>query len=92
MKNFVSLLISLLIAFLVVFMAIVSVQNAELVYLRFFGFESIRIPFGLVLAFSFAIGIIGTAILQPLWNIIGSAQGSSRYEDDADFFVDDGEY
>ena len=92
MKNFVSLLISLLIAFLVVLIAIVSVQNAELVYLRFFGFESIRIPFGLVLAFSFAIGIIGTAILQPLWNIIGLGWGGSRYEDDAEFFVDDGEY
>ena len=92
MKNLVSLLISLVIAFLVVLIAIVSVQNAELVYLRFFGFESIRIPFGLMLAFSFVIGIIGTAILQPLWNIIGSGWGRSRYEDDAEFFVDDGEY
>ena len=90
MKNFVSLLISVLIACFVLFIAIVSVQNAELVYLRFFGWESARIPFGLVLAFSFAIGIVGMAILQPLWNVMGS--GRSRYEDDAEFFVDDGEY
>ncbi|MDJ0775753.1 MAG: DUF1049 domain-containing protein [Mastigocoleus sp. MO_167.B18] len=92
MKNLVNLLISLLIAFLVVFIAIVSVQNAELVYLRFFAFESIRLPFGLMLAFSFAIGIIGTAILQPLLNTIGLSWSNSRYEDDAEFFVDDGEY
>jgi len=70
--------------------AIISVQNATPVSLRFLTFESIQIPVGLVLAFCVAVGMIVMSILQPLWGISNFSQTNSRrYEDDADFFVDE---
>jgi hypothetical protein len=47
---------------------------------------------GLVLAFSACLGLIGMALLQPLWGLAGIGQGNSRLEDDAEFFVDDEDF
>lgn len=89
MKSFANLLTSLVVAVWVVAIAIVSVQNATPVSLKFLTFESIKIPVGLVLAFSAGVGIIGMALLQPLWGVGGYRQTNSTREDDSEFFVDD---
>ncbi|MBD2593402.1 LapA family protein [Nostoc spongiaeforme FACHB-130] len=90
MKTIANLLISVVVAVWIVAIAIISVQNATPVSLKFLSFQSIQIPVGLVLAFSAAIGVIGVAVLQPLWGLAGS--GDSRLEEDAEFFVDDEDF
>ncbi|MBR8832468.1 MAG: LapA family protein [Stigonema ocellatum SAG 48.90 = DSM 106950] len=89
MKTLANLLISIVVAFWVVAIAILSVQNADSVTLKFLTFQSIQIPVGLVLAFSAGVGIIGMALLQPLWGLAGSGQSNLKSEDDTEFFVDD---
>lgn len=88
MKTFANLLTSIIVACWVVGIAILSVQNAELVSLRFLNFRSIQIPVGLVLAFCAGVGIVGIALLQPLWGLADSEQRNSG-ADDAEFFVDE---
>lgn len=90
MKTFVSLLISLILTFWMITGAIVSIQNAETVSLRFLTFESIQIPFGLLLTFSAATGIIGISLLRLLWGF-GGVKRNAVIDDDAEFFADDGE-
>ncbi|BAZ12315.1 hypothetical protein NIES4071_41450 [Calothrix sp. NIES-4071] len=89
MKTIANLLTSLLIAFWVIAIAIVAIQNAEPVSLRFLSYQSIQIPFGLLLAFSAGIGIIGMAFLLPLWGLSSSVRGNSTLDDDPEFFTDD---
>lgn len=60
------LFIALIPALWVVIMAIVSVQNATPVSLRFFWAESVEMPFGVVLGFSFAIGMVVTTAIMLL--------------------------
>ena len=69
MKVVSNLLISLIVAFWVVAIAILSVQNATPVALRFITFQSINLPVGLVLGFSVGIGIIVGAIAPLLWQM-----------------------
>ncbi|MDZ8091649.1 MAG: LapA family protein [Nostoc sp. DedQUE05] len=85
-------LTSLVVAVWVIAIAIISVQNATPVSLKFLTFQSIQIPMGLVLAFSAVVGLIGMALLQPLWGLAGIRQSNSRLEDDAEFFVDDEDF
>jgi uncharacterized integral membrane protein len=92
MKTFANFFISLIMAIWIIAIAIISVQNATPVSLKFLTFQSIKIPIGLVLAFSAGMGIIAVAILQPLWGVAGSLSGNSRLEEDAEFFVDDEEF
>ncbi len=89
MKSLAILVTTIVIALWVVAIALLSVQNATPVSLRFLGFQSIQIPFGLFLALCAGIGMIAMALLQPLWGLAGSEPGSSTREDDAEFFVDD---
>lgn len=72
-----NILTSLVLASWVVAIAILSVQNATPVSLKFLNFQSIQIPVGLVLAFSASVGIVGMALVQPLW-YAGSGQGNSQ--------------
>ncbi len=88
-KILANFLILLIIAIWVVAIALISVQNATPVSLRFLGFQSIQIPLGLTLAFSVAIGLLGTAFLQPLW---GLGESQSRVDEDTEFFVDDEDF
>lgn len=88
MKTLANLLTSLVVAMWVVAIAVLSVQNATPVSLKFLTFQSIQLPVGLVLAFSVGLGIIGVALSQPLWSLAGSREGNSQSEndlDDADF-------
>jgi len=91
MKTISNLLISVIVAVWVVAIAIISVQNATPVSLKFFTYQSIQIPFGLVLAFCAGVGLIGIAILQPLWRL-GDSPQDSRLDEDAEFFVDDEDF
>jgi len=86
-----NLLTSLIVAIWVVAIAILSVQNATPVSLRFLNFQSIQLPVGLVLAFSAGVGLIGMALTQPLWGFAGSNSGNSESENDLDdeFFSED---
>jgi uncharacterized integral membrane protein len=66
-------LISLIVASWVCAIALVSVQNATPVSLKFLAFQSVQLPLGLVLAFSAAIGMVGMAMLLPMKKAIGSS-------------------
>lgn len=61
-----ALVIVALIAVWVVAIALIVVQNAAPVRLVFLRWQSVEIPFGVVLAFSGAVGMLGTAVVQWL--------------------------
>jgi len=90
MKPIPNLLMCVIVAVWIVAIALISVQNATPVSLRFLSFQSIQIPVGLVLAFSAGIGLIAAGILQPLWSLAGSQD--NPLEEDAEFFVDDEDF
>ncbi|MEG3976652.1 LapA family protein [Microcoleus sp. herbarium8] len=75
MKTIPLLAISFVVAILAGAIGIISVQNAAPVSLNFIFFKSIQMPVGLVLATSISAGLIGGALLQPLWNL-SEPQGS----------------
>ncbi|MDB9514802.1 lipopolysaccharide assembly protein LapA domain-containing protein [Kamptonema animale CS-326] len=78
MKTLPHLLISVVVATSVSAIAILSVQNATPVSLNFLFFQSIEIPVGVVLALSATAGILGGAILQPLWSLPGGSRGAEE--------------
>jgi uncharacterized integral membrane protein len=47
--------------------ALITLQNAEPVSLRFLSFLSVPLPFGLVLALSATVGMLGTVAITWLW-------------------------
>lgn len=79
MKAFINLLTSIIVAGWISAIAILSIQNFTPVSLKFFNFETIQIPVGIVLAFSVAAGVIGGAIAPLLWQLAGRQQ---EYEED----------
>ncbi|HIK56317.1 MAG TPA: DUF1049 domain-containing protein [Synechococcales cyanobacterium M55_K2018_004] len=62
----VNFIISTLVALWISAIALVSVQNATPVSLRFLIFETVQIPLGLLLGFSASVGLIGAALIVPL--------------------------
>jgi uncharacterized integral membrane protein len=84
MKTIPLLAISFLLAILVSTIGIISVQNATPVSLNFTFFQSIQMPIGVVLAMSLSVGLIGGAILQPLWMLSGSKPIANREEPEED--------
>lgn len=68
MKTFTNLLTSIILAIWAGAIAILAVQNATSVSLKFFTFESIQMPVGVVLAFSAGVGAIGGAIAPLFWS------------------------
>jgi uncharacterized integral membrane protein len=89
MRTLANLLTSLVVAIWVVAIAILSVQNATPVSLKFLNFQSIQLPLGLVLAFSAALGIIFIALTQPLWSLADSRAKSENGLDDEEFYFDE---
>jgi uncharacterized integral membrane protein len=67
MSPVVNLVMALVVAFWVSAIALLSVQNASPVSLRFLNLQSIDLPVGLVIAFSAAAGMVGAAAVLPLW-------------------------
>ena len=86
MKFLASLISSIVMAGWIVAIAILALKNENLqpVSLRFLTFQSINLPFFLVLAVSAALGMILIALIQPLWSI-GSSQTRSQDDLDDDF-------
>ncbi len=90
MRILTSLLASLVLAICAVAIAILSVQNATPVSLSFLAFQSIQLPVGVVLGFSFAVGTIGVALIQLLWSLAGRSDDARLEEDfDDDFLRED---
>ncbi len=92
MKTLATLLTIIILVFWIMAVALLSVQNATPVSLKFLNFQSIQLPVGLLLAFCAAVGMIGMGLLQPLWRLAGSEQGNSTAQDDAEFFVDEEDF
>ncbi|NEP02493.1 MAG: LapA family protein [Symploca sp. SIO2E9] len=85
MKSFTNVFTSLIVAIWIAAIAILSVQNFESVSLRFLSWESIKLPMGLVLAFSVSIGLIGGAIAPWLWQLCSGRSERQRLEEDLEF-------
>ncbi|NET59539.1 MAG: LapA family protein [Symploca sp. SIO2E6] len=84
MKTLANLLSSLIVAGWIGAIALLSIQNIKPVSLRFLYWESIEIPVGLVLAFSVGFGLIGGAMLLPLWKLLEQprrTRASNKYLD-----------
>ncbi|HBB30884.1 MAG TPA: DUF1049 domain-containing protein [Cyanobacteria bacterium UBA8803] len=80
MKNIANFLISLIVTAWIGAIAILSLQNATLVSLKFLTFESIQLPVGIVLAFSVGVGVMGGAIVPIFWQLAG--QSRETYQDE----------
>jgi hypothetical protein len=65
MPNLLNLVVSTVTAVWVSAIALISVQNATPMSLRFLTVRSARIPVGLLLGFSASAGMVGTALLLP---------------------------
>lgn len=78
MKSIASLLACSILTTWVVAIAIFSVQNATLVSLKFLGYESIKLPVGVVLAFGSGLGVMGGAFTLPLLNSLNRPSNNSR--------------
>ena len=81
MKSFATLITSLIFTVWIGAIALISVQNATPLSLRFLSFQLVEMPFGLILAFSAGLGVTGAAIAQPL-----SVFSNSQPDDDGDDF------
>jgi uncharacterized integral membrane protein len=62
-------LTSLIVAIWVSLIALIAIQNATPISLQFLGVRSVEIPFGLVMAFSASLGMVGTALLLGIWQV-----------------------
>jgi hypothetical protein len=66
MKALISLIAASVVALWVAATALIAVQNATPVFLELAGQRSVELPFGLLLALSAGVGMVGVALLQPL--------------------------
>lgn len=90
MRTVANLLTSLVVAGWVMAIAVLSIKNATPVSLKFLTYQSIQLPFFLVLACSASLGMIVLALIQPLWGNASSRQSNSQSDDrDSDFSFDD---
>lgn len=71
----VKLIVSLVLAGWVSAIALLSVQNAAPISLRFLVFQSVQLPIGLLLGFSASLGMVGAALILP-------SGGTSAGDDD----------
>ncbi len=89
MNNFVNIFISIIIAGWVLAIALISVQNATLVSLKFLVFQSIQVPFGLMLGFWVAVGLVFGSILL---SVFSWGEGKFESDEEAEFFVDEEDF
>ena len=81
MKTIANLITALILTSWIVTIAILSVQNYTLVSLKFLNVESVKIPIGILLAFSVGVGIMAGAIVPLFWQFGGYEQ-PDLYEDE----------
>ncbi|WP_293133305.1 DUF1049 domain-containing protein [Okeania sp. SIO3I5] len=80
MQKFISPIISsIMLALWISGMAILSVQNATPISLKFLGFQSIQIPIGVILSLSVSVGLIISSILLPPLLNLGQMKDSQEY-------------
>lgn len=84
MRTFANLLTTIVIASWVLAIAVLSLRNVTPVSLRFLTYQSIQLPFFLVLAFCAVLGMIFMALIQLLWGLGSSISKNSRSDDDLD--------
>ena len=72
MKSFATLITACIVAGWIGAIALIAIQNAAPVSLRLLNFQTIEIPFGLILAFSAMLGILATAIALPILGFVNS--------------------
>jgi len=91
MRSIANLLTSLVVASWVVAIAVLSLKNVTPVSLKFLTYQSIQLPFFLVLAFSASLGMIVMTLIQSLWGFAGSQQSNTQSDNDLDdeFSFDD---
>jgi uncharacterized integral membrane protein len=79
-----TLILALIVGFWICAIALIAIQNARGVTLRFLLFQSVEIPFGLLLTFGFVLGLVGTALLLPILQgrVRSLRQGRDRYENE----------
>lgn len=66
MPNAPAIVTSFILAFWMSAIAILAIQNATPITLRFLFLESVQLPIGLILAFSVSLGLLGGALFKPL--------------------------
>lgn len=85
MKPLAHVLTSIVLAAWLAAIAILSIQNIQPISLKFLVFQTIQIPFGIVLAFSVGVGAIGAAIVPVVWRLAGRQREAYYYEQEEDF-------
>lgn len=81
MKTIANLLTSVVLAGWIAAIAILSVQNATLISLKFFTYQSIQIPLGVMLGFCAAIGLLAGAIAPIIWRLFGFSSNNYNSEE-----------
>ncbi|VXD23255.1 lipopolysaccharide assembly protein LapA domain-containing protein [Planktothrix paucivesiculata] len=66
MPNAPAIVTSFILAFWMSAIAILAIQNATPITLRFLFLESVQLPVGVILAFSVSLGVLGGALFKPL--------------------------
>ncbi|MFM6190548.1 MAG: DUF1049 domain-containing protein [Planktothrix sp.] len=66
MLNAPAIITSFIVAFWISAIAILAVQNATPISLKFLFLESIQLPIGVILAFSVVVGLLGAALFKPI--------------------------
>jgi uncharacterized integral membrane protein len=77
----IAVLIALLISAWMGAIALLSVQNATPVTLRFLWFQSVELPMGIVLAGAAIAGLMLMVLIQSLWRLMGLLSGSDSRSD-----------
>lgn len=78
MKTFTNLLTSLIIAAWIGTISVFSIQNIQAVSLKFFTFESIKLPVGVLLSFCVGVGMVLGGIAPLFWQAPKSRQPNRR--------------
>ena len=70
MRTLLNLIAATLVTGWIVSISVFSIQNIQNVSVRFFWFESIKMPVGVLLAFCVGFGLILGAILPLAWQLL----------------------
>jgi uncharacterized integral membrane protein len=83
----------LIIGLVAIAAALMSVQNAASISIRFLTWRSINLPLGLVLSVSFAVGLILSVVLPAIWRIgmIYDDLDEAAFNDSSAFNRDNGD-
>lgn len=78
MPNAPAIVTSFIVAVWIAAIAILTVQNASPISLKFLFFESIQLPVGVILAFSVVSGLLGAALFKPIAELVEGGAGKKQ--------------